>query len=58
MAGKTLWNNLCVDLINPYKIDRKGKEKLILKVFTMIDPTAGWYEVTQYGNKKEMTIIN
>ena len=32
MAGKTPWNKLCVDLIGPYKICRKGKEPLILKI--------------------------
>ena len=58
MAEEIPWNNQCVDHIGPYKIGRKGKDELILKVFTMIDPKTGWYEVTQYGNKKSMTIVN
>ena len=58
MAEETPWNNLCVDLIVPYKIGRKGKDNLILKFVTMVDPTTGWSEVTQYCNKKAMTIVN
>ena len=51
-------NKLCVDIIGPYKIRRKGKETLILKSVTMIDPVTGWFEVTQYRDKKEMTIAD
>ena len=47
-----------VDLIVPYKIHRKWKEPLILKGVNVIDPVTGWFEVTQYDNKKEMTIMN
>ena len=52
LAEETPWNKLCVDLIGPYIICRKGKEPLILKVVTMIQPVTGWFEVTQYSNKK------
>ena len=58
MAEEIPWNNQCVDHIGPYKIGRKGKDELILKAVTMIDPTTGWSEVTQYCNKKEMTVEN
>ena len=58
MAEETPWNKLCVDIIGPYKICRKQKEPLILKVVTMIYPITGWFEVTQYRNKKAMTIAN
>ena len=37
---------------------RKGKEPLILKAVTIIDPITRWFEVTQYSNKKPMTIKN
>ena len=47
LAEETLWNKICVELIGPYKILRKGKEPLILKVITRIDPVTGWFEVTQ-----------
>ena len=51
-----LWNKLCVDLIGPYKIRRKGKEPLILKAVAIIYPVPVWFEVTHYSNKKEITI--
>ena len=47
MAEETPWNKLCVDLIGPYKIRRKGKEPLILKSVTIVEPVIGWFEVTQ-----------
>ena len=56
LEEETPWNKLCVDLIAPYKIRRKGKHTLILKAFTMIDPVTGWFEVTQYSDKKAMVI--
>ena len=37
---------------------RKGKEPLILKAVTIIEPATGWFEVMQYSNKKETTIAN
>ena len=52
LAEETPWNKLCVDIIVPYKIYRKGKDTLILKAVTMIDHVTGWFEVTQYSNKK------
>ena len=58
MADETPRNKLCVDLIGPYKIRRKGKDPLILKSFTMIDIITGWFEVTKYLNKKAMRIAN
>ena len=58
MEGETPWNKLCVYIIGPKKIHRKGKYPLILKSKTMIDPVTGWFEVTQYRNKKAMTIAN
>ena len=45
-------------MIGPYKIRRKGKEPIILKAITMINPVTGWFEVTQYSNKKATTITN
>ena len=51
------WNKLCVDLIGPHKIRKKGREPLILKSITMIDPVTGLFEITQHNDKKEMTIV-
>ena len=45
------WDTLCVDLIGPYKIRRKGKKDLILWCLTMIDPVTGWFEMTEIANK-------
>ena len=58
LEEETPRNKLCVDLIGPYKIRRKGKDPLILKAVTIIDPLTGWFEVIQYSNKKAMTIAN
>ena len=58
LAEETPWNKLYVDIIGPYKIRRKGKEPLILKSVTMVNPVTGWCEVTQYSDKKAMTIAN
>ena len=52
------WNRLCVDLIGPYKIRRKGKKDIIFKCVTMIDPATGWFEVHQYDDKKSITVAN
>ena len=49
------WNKLCVDLIFPYVIIRKGqRENLNLKSVTMIDPVTVWFKITQYDKKIEI----
>ena len=50
-AEENPWDTLCVDLIGPYKIKRKGKKQLILHCLTMIDPVTGWFEMAQINNK-------
>src|SRR5687767_7612144 len=49
---------MCIDLIGPYKIRRKGKPDLVCKCVTMIDPASGWFEIHQYDNKKSITVAN
>ena len=44
LADETLWKKIFVDLKGPYKIRRKGKEPLILKEITIIDPIIGWFK--------------
>ena len=44
-------NTLCVDLIGPYTIPRKGKNPLKLWCLTIIDPSTGWFEMAQIPNK-------
>jgi transposase InsO family protein len=57
-AEATPWDKLCVDLIGPYKIRRKGKMDLICRCVTMIDPATGWFEIQQYDDKKSITVAN
>ena len=52
------WDRMCIDLIGPYKIKRKGRKQLICKCVTMIDPATGWFEIHQFDDKKSMTIAN
>ena len=51
-------NKLYVDLTGLYKMRIKYIEPLILKAFTMIYPVTGWFELTQFNDKKSMTIAN
>ena len=52
------WDKLCIDLIGPYTIRRKGKDNLICRCVTMIDPATGWFEIEQYDDKRSITIAN
>ena len=52
------WEQLCVDLIGPYTIRRKGRENLICQCVTMIDPATGWFEIHQYDDKQSITVAN
>jgi transposase InsO family protein len=51
LAEENPWDTLCVDLIGPYEIERKGKSDLKLWCLTMIDPATGWFEMKQIQNK-------
>jgi hypothetical protein len=52
------WDTLCVDLIGPYKITRKGKKDLTLWCLTMIDPVTGWFEMAQIENKTAANVAD
>ena len=57
--GKKPRNKLSVDIISSYLIQiNKQKENLNLKDVTMIDSVTGWFEVTQYNDKRAMEIAN
>ena len=58
IAESIPWDKLCVDLIGPYKIRRKGKEDLVCRCCTMIDPATGWFEIHQYDDKRSITVAN
>jgi hypothetical protein len=51
LAEENPWDTLCVDLIGPCKIERKGKKHLKLWCLTMIDPATGCFEMEQISNK-------
>jgi hypothetical protein len=51
LAEENPWDTLCVDLIGPCKIERKGTKDLKLWCLTMIDPATGWFEMEQISNK-------
>ena len=59
------WDTLCVDLIGPYTIERKGKHKngkkkkdLTLWCVTMIDPVSSWLEIAKIKAKRADIIAN
>ena len=58
VAESNPWDKLCVDLIGPYQIRRKGRSTLICKCVTMIDPATGWFEIHQYDDKRSITVAN
>jgi transposase InsO family protein len=58
LAEENPWDTLCVDLIGPYKIRRKGKLDLVLWCLTMIDPATGWFEMAQIPNKTAAEVAN
>jgi len=57
-AESVPWDKLCIDLIGPYKINRKGKKPLICRCVTMIDPATGWFEIKEYNDKRSITVAN
>ena len=45
-AEALIWDKMCIILIRPYKIRRKGKPDLVCKCVTMIDPASGCLQST------------
>jgi transposase InsO family protein len=58
LAEAIPWDVLCIDLIGPYKIRRKGKKFLVCRCVTMIDPATGWFEIHEYDDKRAITVAN
>ena len=49
LAEEIPMNKLCVDLIRPYFIRRKGKkENLDLKSVTITNTVTGWFEIVRH----------
>jgi hypothetical protein len=58
LAEAIPWDKLCVNLIVPYTIRRKGNTDLICRCVTMIDPATCWFEIQQYDYKQSITVAN
>jgi hypothetical protein len=56
LAEATPWDKLCVNLIGPYKIRRKGNKELVCRCVTTIDPATGWFEIQQYDDNQSITV--
>jgi transposase InsO family protein len=52
------WDTLCIDLIGPYTVKEKGKEKWFLHCLTMIDPATGWFEIVEIPSKRADDVAN
>jgi hypothetical protein len=51
------WEKLCVDMIGPYNIKRRGKEDLVLWCVTMIDPATSWFEIREVPGTKRADVV-
>jgi transposase InsO family protein len=51
------WYVLCIDMIGPYRIARKGKKDLTLWCVTMIDPATGWFEIRPVPGTKRADVV-
>jgi hypothetical protein len=52
------WDKMCIDLIGPYTICRKGQKNHICKCVTMIDLATSWFKIHQYDDKGAITVAN
>lgn len=52
------WDTLCIDLVGPYTVKEKGKEKWLLHCLTMIDPATGWFEIVEIPGKRADDVAN
>ena len=56
------WDALCIDLIGPYRIEKKNKKKgeddYKLHCLTMIDPATNWFEIVEIPEKRADIIAN
>jgi hypothetical protein len=49
---------MCIDLIGPYTIRRKGQKNLVCKCVTKIDPATSWFKIHEYNDKRAITVAN
>ena len=45
------WNQVCVDLLGPYKVKAKDKPVMDFMCLTIIDPAMSWFEIVELPNK-------
>ena len=57
-AETNRWDTLCVELIGPYTIPRKGEKPLKLWCLTRMGPATGWFEMAQIPNKAAAEIAD
>ena len=58
-AEATPWQNLCIDLIGLYTLQKRGGvPTLQLWAMTMIDPATGWLEIAEIDTKCADNIAN
>jgi hypothetical protein len=50
------WEKLCVDMVGPYTIKRRGAEALTPWCVTMIVHATGWFEMKEVKNKEAFTV--
>jgi hypothetical protein len=58
IAESQPWEHLCVDMIGPYQIRRKGKKTSRLQAIAVIDPATGWFEIIQSETKTADVVAN
>jgi hypothetical protein len=51
-------HHLCVVMIGPYRIRRKGTKDLVVQVVTLMNPVTGWFELKQTRTKQADKVAN
>ena len=57
-AEITPWDTLCIDMIGPYNLNKKGSKPCMLWALTMIDLVTGWFEIATVDTKWADVIAN
>ena len=52
------WDKMCIDLIGPCKIRRKGKLDSTHSAMTMMDLATSWFQLHQISNMISDTMAN
>ena len=49
-AEAILWETMCLDSIDPYKIHRNGQDPVSCRSAIIIEPATGWFEIIEVPN--------